>query len=372
MADRQGRDCSVLESALGNESMVTLLELWYMQAMYSGDVDSVEDFSKAGRDPTKVMLDGTMPLLLEVELSLEMYACLWRHCVRRERKEGVMEGVEQGVEGVEVGEVEEHRKRVLLPWLAKREEREMERKKKEEEAPKKIVKVQLRDIQCTMIFSNDVVCLEEVVGSSGSGGSGGSGGGSGSGSGSGASAAGVGNEVKSHQPESAARDEVRAEIKSDFVGSGGDGSLTRSFSASDSFVERTSHVDISSINVLDSCVSRNVLVHDAMRKFTKRTMRELEDDVEEVRGGGGSDGGSGSSKVRLSVQQYTTYVHGWIYYPLPSIPPLSSINPPSSTTATTSITSTTATATSSTPPDVQPPLSSPAPLAVVNNHLTGP
>ena len=91
MADRQGRDCSVLESALGNESMVTLLELWYMQAMYSGDVDSVDDFSKAGRDPTEVMLDGTMPLLLEVELSLEMYQCLWRHCVRREREEGVME-----------------------------------------------------------------------------------------------------------------------------------------------------------------------------------------------------------------------------------------------------------------------------------------
>ena len=55
----------MLESALGNESMVTLLELWYMQAVYSGDVDSVDDFSKAGRDPTEVMLDGTMGCLCE-------------------------------------------------------------------------------------------------------------------------------------------------------------------------------------------------------------------------------------------------------------------------------------------------------------------
>ena len=292
MRDQKETHFNVLEIAKDNEMMSQCLELWYMQAVYGDKKDVVEDFCMAGRSVLDPMLDGTIPLLIEPPPPTDVYNCLWNHFQAKNRTSASAEGSSL------ISDVAYHQVKVVMPLLKAQatavdgwatagsevEDKDAVKVKLAEEQ----LNVQLRDIKSTMVFMTNAppVHLQPNQMHGGSIGT---------------------SEVKSHQPNSNTDDAIQ--------------NIT--IPTSCEFVERNSHIDISTIDVVHSCINGSTVL-----SLSVQTMREYchQQKVQISQG----------NTVRMHVEEYNMYVHGWIYYPLPSFSSSASSPPTASTTKLTS------------------------------------
>ena len=276
MLDQIGHQYNVLEIAKDNELMSQCLEMWYMQGVYNGRLDIVLDYCLAGRKVTEPMLDGTIPILMNHPLpSMEVYVCLWKYC----QDESGVESDKKGNGDNEITDIATHQQNVVVPWLkAKEIQKAM--------LPIPKINIKLRDIKCTMVFitnkskknnnhsSSTVSTISTSEGTEGT------------------------NEVKGYPSSST----VSASAESSSTVSSSSNHTKATY-----FVERTSHIDISTIDYTASCINGATILSLSIRDMRQYCHQQKELQNKETI----------SKTLKWYLEEYNMYVHGWVYYELP-------------------------------------------------------
>jgi ankyrin repeat protein len=288
--------------------MVQIFELWYMQAMYTNQVNVVQEFCRAGRSAVEPMLDGVVPLLIPSLSSKEMYTVLVQHWEMNNKHN-------KQPSNVEITNIEEHQQHQVVPWL---EEQQIQVQADNEDGnksggatgtavPTMKTNVQFRDIKCTIVFAGDTIASSSSHSSSNNRGN------------------AVENyteqqEVKSHRPTAAIaatvvvgeEDDEEQERKN---------KMTPGVLSNPYYVQRTSHFDVGTIDVLKSCINGVEILNESIQTMKSYCRSQHQPRKE--------------TDVLLCVKEYNLYVHGWVFYLLPPLPAMSSSSMNTTKTTTT-------------------------------------